>query len=71
MLVGMGFVYVFLGLMIFVIKVFIAPLATRFPDKESGNNRITRSPIADKASPNAAILAAISAAVTQHRQNLK
>ena len=71
MLVGMVFVYAFLGLMIFIIKVFIAPLATRFPDEELSNNRLAKSPVRDKTSPNATIVAAISAAVTQHRKNLK
>jgi len=69
MLVGMGFVYAFLGLMIFVIKVFIAPLATRFPDEESTQPRIARVRPSDIGSPNATVVAAISAAVTQHRKN--
>ncbi len=69
MFVGMGFVYAFLALMIFVIKFFIAPLATRFPDEESTQPHIVRVRPSDTASPDAAIVAAISAAVTQYRNN--
>ncbi len=71
MLVGMVFVFAFLGLMIFIVKVFIAPLATRFPDEELSNSRLAKPLVRDKTSPNATIVAVISAAVTQHRKNLK
>ena len=71
MLVGMIFVYAFLGLMIFIIEVFIAPLATRFPDEVLNNNRLAKPPVRDTTPPNATIVAAISAAITQHRKNLE
>jgi len=67
MLVGMGFVYAFLSLMIFVIKILIAPLANRFPDELSNSNRPTKPTISTAGSPDTSIVAAISAAVTQHR----
>jgi oxaloacetate decarboxylase gamma subunit len=65
MLVGMGFVYAFLGLLIVVIKTVIAPLAEKFPDL------IVATPTANRAQSNQQskpVVAAISAAISQYRK---
>ena len=64
LVVGMGFVFAFLSLLIIVIKAVISPLAIRFPDpappvKKEINNSNNESP---------AIVAAISVAIKQYRQ---
>lgn len=66
MVVGMGFVYVFLSLLIIVIKTVIAPLAVRFPDPvPKVSNHQNKVSTENKDS----IVAAISAAVTQYRKD--
>jgi len=64
MVVGMCFVFAFLGMLIVAIKTLIAPLASRYPDpipesKLSDANTSQQQPTA--------VVAAISAAITQYR----
>jgi len=64
MVVGMCFVFAFLGMLIVAIKILIAPLATRYPDpipepKTNMANTGQQHPTA--------VVAAISAAITQYR----
>lgn len=67
MLVGMGFVYAFLTLLILVIKLFISPLAKRFPDPVIAETQ--HPPLKSGTDqPSTAVVAAISAAVTQYRK---
>jgi oxaloacetate decarboxylase gamma subunit len=61
MMVGMGFVFAFLSLLIVAIKFLIAPLATRFPDLEPPNK-------VNHHKESQAVVAAISAAIKQYRQ---
>ncbi len=61
MMVGMGFVFAFLSLLILVIKYALSPLASRFPDpptpvKQTSNDQ------------QSAVIAAISVAVNKYRQ---
>jgi len=67
MLVGMGFVYAFLGLLIVVIKTLIAPLADKFPDPvvitPSSN-----SPQVIQNQQSKPVIAAIAAAIKQYRK---
>lgn len=67
MLVGMGFVFGFLGLLIGVIKTLISPLASRFPDQTplSGLSPTPNSIDNETSTP---IIAAISAAISQYRK---
>lgn len=70
MLVGMSFVFGFLGILIVAIKTLISPLASRFPDvapKTVPKKVSTQVP----GEQNAPIVAAISAAVSQYRQSHK
>ena len=67
MMVGMGFVFAFLSLLIVVIKIMISPLATRFPDPVAPIKKKPSTSNADSAS----IIAAISAAVSQYRNKYK
>ncbi len=60
MLTGMGFVFAFLSLLIAVIKFLITPLASRFPDDVS--------PASSNPEPANHVIAAITAAVKQYRQ---
>lgn len=70
MLVGMIFVYAFLGLLIVVIKTVIAPLGNRFPDPAapSPRSRPTPSPT-DNNKPDDSVIAAISAAISRYRND--
>ncbi|MFK8011240.1 MAG: OadG family protein [Marinicellaceae bacterium] len=60
--VGMGFVFAFLSLLIVVIHFFITPLAKRFPDSQLKSNKPSTQ------QENTAVIAAISAAVSQYRK---
>ena len=68
MLVGMGFVFGFLSLLIIVIKTLIAPLALRFPDNipQPKPANIGNKPQTEQSAP---VLAAISAAVSRYRKD--
>lgn len=68
MLVGMGFVYAFLGLLIIIIKTVISPLATRYPDgiPQDPSNKATEIESSEKSG---AIVAAISTAVSRYRKD--
>lgn len=65
MAVGMGFVFAFLGLLIVVIKLFIAPLAKKYPDKipQVAVKNVTSTGQKDQSK----IIAAISVAINQYR----
>lgn len=67
MMLGMGVVFTFLIIMIFVLKAQAALLTKYFPEK---GNSIAKKPLASNASKNTAKIAAIVAAV-QHHKNLK
>jgi len=67
MVVGMGFVFAFLSLLIVVIKVFIAPLAQRFPDSVNSIITTHKTPHTEAT----ATVAAITAAISQYRQTHK
>lgn len=67
MMVGMGFVFAFLSLLIVAIKVFISPLANRFPDPVAP----VKNPNIKNNTESSATVAAISAAITQYRQKHK
>jgi len=67
--VGMVFVYAFLGLLIFIIKFVLAPLAQKFPDpivQTKVKKTASKAKLSDGVSP--AIVAAITGAITQYRQ---
>ena len=67
--VGMVFVYAFLGLLIFIINFVLAPLARKFPDpivQTKVKKYTTKTKLSEGVSP--AIVAAITSAVTQYRQ---
>jgi len=67
--VGMVFVYAFLGLLIFIINFVLSPLAKKYPDpvKQTKTKKVSnRTKLGDGVSP--AIVAAITGAVTQYRQ---
>ena len=64
MVVGMGFVFAFLGLLIVVIKLFITPLAQKFPDAIPKTSKNERVPSNDKSK----IVAAIAIAIKQYRK---
>ena len=68
MLVGMGFVYGFLGLLIIVIKTLISPLASRFPDNIP-QTKPSRIASASQDEQSASVVAAISAAVSRYRKD--
>ena len=61
MMVGMGFVFAFLSLLILVIKVLISPLASHFPDPTPPAQTETNN-------QSSAVIAAISVAVNKYRQ---
>ena len=67
MLVGMGFVFAFLGLLIVIIRFFIAPLAKKYPDKVPQK---IQSPNASDAEQSA-IVAAITVAISKYRHQHK
>lgn len=69
MLVGMGFVFAFLSLLILVIKTAIAPLAKRYPDEILTDLRSKKIRDTTTATTNNSLVAAISAAVNQYRNN--
>ena len=64
LMVGMGFVFAFLSLLIVVIKVVITPLGMRFPDPEAKNKAL-------ETNNDSSVVAAISAAIKQYRQKHK
>ena len=69
MLVGMGFVYAFLALLILMIKWLLTPLSKKYPDPivpVKRKNSSKHSKIAEGIQP--AVVAAISGAITQYRQ---
>ncbi len=70
MLVGMGFVYAFLGLLIVVIKVLIAPLADKFPDPVA-ITASSNSPQGAQSQQSKPVVAAITAAIHQYRKTHK
>jgi len=63
MVVGMCFVFSFLGMLIVAIKTLIAPLAKRYPDPIPEQTNTANS---GQQQPTA-VVAAISAAITQYR----
>ncbi len=65
MFVGMLFVFSFLSLMIVVIKLFISPLAKKYPDKIL-QPTVKKKP---RQKDNSAIIAAITVAIKQYRSN--
>ena len=67
MLVGMGFVFAFLGVLILIIRFFIAPLAKRFPDKVPHTIQSENTSNQD----NSAIVAAITVAINKYRHHHK
>ena len=67
MFVGMGFVFAFLGLLIVVIRLFISPLAKKYPDKIPQNSKTTHQTNGEQP----AVVAAITAAITQYRHKHK
>lgn len=64
MVVGMVFVFGFLGLMILVIKFLITPLSKKFPDAEPPLKKPSHSSKTDDS----VIVAVISAAINKYRQ---
>ena len=70
LLTGMVFVFAFLGLLVIFIKTVLAKLAIRFPDAVVQNKPLRlnkqKSTVAKGISPN--VVAAITSAVTQYRQ---
>ena len=66
MVVGMGFVFAFLGLLIVVIKLLISPLAKKYPDKTPHDAQKTRSNKTTK--DHSQIVAAITVAISRYRQ---
>lgn len=69
MLVGMGFVYAFLGLLIVGVHG-IAKFCQRFPGEEpqAPKKRSAKPVVANTAGADQKVIAAITAAVHQHRQ---
>ena len=63
MIVGMAFVFLFLGLLIFCVSFIIAPLGKKYPDTINTNERATDQ------GPTPQVIAAISAAIKKHRQS--
>jgi len=70
MLAGMVFVFAFLGLLIVFINVVLVKLAKKYPDaivkSRSSSKRNNKKSDGNSVSP--AVVAAISSAVTQYRQ---
>ncbi len=72
MLAGMVFVFIFLGFLVAIINLFLAPLAEKFPDVVSSSP--TRPTLNNKSADKGispSVVAAISAAVSQYRQQHK
>ncbi len=65
MLVGMAFVYAFLMLMIFVIQTVITPLGKKYGQAAQIQPSINN--VLKSGEPSPQIIAAISAAIKQHR----
>ena len=65
MIVGMGFVFAFLGLLIMTIHFIIAPLAKKYPDKPDPANQKKLNQSTDDVNP--AIVAAITVAIDRYR----
>ncbi len=68
MLVGMGFVFAFLSLLIIVIKTLISPLAIKYPDA-SLDDKTNKSIAPKNAQHSDSVIAAISAAVHRYRKD--
>ncbi|TWX65325.1 OadG family protein [Colwellia sp. C1TZA3] len=70
MLAGMVFVFTFLGLLIIFINVVLVKLAKKFPDAivESRSSSKKNNKKQDDKAVSPAVVAAISCAVTQYRQ---
>jgi oxaloacetate decarboxylase gamma subunit len=68
MLVGMGFVFVFLSILILAINL-LAKLAVKFPDPIPQTRQPKRATNVDTGEIPANIVAAITSAVTQYRKN--
>jgi oxaloacetate decarboxylase (Na+ extruding) subunit gamma len=73
MLVGMLFVYTFLGILVVVIKTILAPLAVRFPDQASQAYRPANLKVhqAEHSTVSPQVVAAISGAIAQYRLSKK
>ncbi len=68
MLVGMGFVYGFLSLLIIVVKILIFPLAERYPD-DIPQAKPAKMTSRSQAEHSESMVAAISAAVSRYRKD--
>jgi len=68
MLVGMGFVYGFLSLLIIVIKTLISPLGLKFPDNLPQTKPVKTARLAS-SDHSSSVVAAISAAVNRYRKD--
>jgi len=73
MFAGMVFVFAFLGLLVVIINTVLTPLAKKYPDPVA---QVSSRPANKKVSPAQTgvtneVVAAISAAVTQYRQQHK
>ena len=69
MLVGMGFVFAFLGLLIVAIKL-LALFASQFPETSPAITKVNTAKTNNNDVP-AGVVAAISSAITQYRKNNK
>ena len=67
MIVGMGFVFAFLGVLILVIKLFITPLAKKYPDKLPAQKKLKIATNHEDS----AIVAAITVAISKYRHQHK
>jgi oxaloacetate decarboxylase gamma subunit len=69
MLAGMIFVFAFLGLLVVFIKVVLSPLANRYPDPKP-TIKNTAKQVRAKQGIEPGVVAAVSAAVAQYRNNI-
>jgi len=72
MLAGMVFVFAFLGILVIIINLVLAPLANKYPDPVA--QAVTRTTInkkTDNDGVSPSVVAAISAAISQYRQKHK
>ena len=67
MLAGMVFVFAFLGILVVFIKLILAPLANKFPDKKPAAKKPVKT-TPKKFGLESGTVAAISAAVSQYRK---